>query len=120
MIWYSAVGVPDKSVDLDGVNIVQLLKGLLDLGLVGSDVDDEDKGVVLLDLLHGALGVERVDDDLVLIEARLMRNALAWVLWCAGELESSWAVEGGRETDLADLVGVDLEVSLETDSGNLK
>jgi hypothetical protein len=103
------LSLPDKGVDLDGVDIVELLQGLLDLSLVGTDVDDEDQGVVLLDLLHGALGVERVDDDLVLIETSLMGNGLAWVFWCTRELEGLRLVEGGRETDLADLVGVDLE-----------
>lgn len=99
--------LPDEGVDLDGVDVVELLEGLLDLSLVGLDVDNEYEGVVLLDLLHGALGVERVDDDLVLIEAGLVRDRLAWVLWCARELEGLRAVEGGRQTDLADLVGVD-------------
>lgn len=79
------------------------------MSLVGTDIDDEDKGVVFLDLLHGALGVERVDDDLVLIETGLMGNRLAWVFWRTGELEGLGSVEGGRETDLADLVGVDLQ-----------
>jgi hypothetical protein len=37
-------------------------------------------------LLHGGLGVERVDQDLAGIHARLMRNRLAGVLGCAGEL----------------------------------
>lgn len=40
--------VPDKSVDLDAVNIVELLQAGLDLGLVGADVDNEDQSVVLL------------------------------------------------------------------------
>lgn len=102
------IDIPDKGVDLDGVNIVKLLKSLLDLTLVGLDVDNEDEGVVLLDLLHRTLGVERVDDDLVLIETGRMRNALAWVLWRAREDKGLWAVEGRRETDLAGLVGVDL------------
>ena len=74
------------------------------MSLVGLDVDDEDECVVLLDLLHGALGVERVDDDLVLIEAGDVRYGLSLVLGCAGELEGLGAVEGRRETDLADLV----------------
>ena len=100
--------IPDKGVDLDGVNIVELLKSLLDLALVGLDVDNEDEGVVLLDLLHRALGVERVDDDLVLIQAGLVRNALARVLGRAREDQGLRAVEGRRETDLAGLVGVNL------------
>ncbi len=100
--------IPDKGVDLDGVNVVKLLQCLLDLSLVGLDIDDEDEGVVLLNLLHGTLGVERVLDDLVLIETRLMRNGLSWVFWLAGKLEGLGAVEGCRQADLADLVGVNL------------
>jgi len=69
----------DKGVDLDGVNIVELLQSLLDLTLVGTD-----------------------------IEAWLMGNRLAWVFRSSRELEGLRLVEGGRETDLADLVGVDL------------
>jgi hypothetical protein len=56
--------LPDEGVELDGLDVVKSLESGLDLALVGLDVDDEDKGVVLLDHLHGALGVERVNDDL--------------------------------------------------------
>lgn len=101
-------GVPDEGVDLDGVNVVELLQGLLDLSLIGQSVDDEDESVVLLDLLHGALSVERVDDDLVGIESGLRDDRSAGVLWLTGELEGLGLVEGRRETDLADLVGVNL------------
>ena len=101
--------VPDQGVDLDAVNVVLLLEGVLDLPLVGPGSDDEDKGVVLLDLLHGGLGVERVEEDLVLVDGEALRwDRLAGVLWRARQLESLWAVEGGREPDLADLVRVDL------------
>jgi hypothetical protein len=104
-------GIPDEGVDLDRVNVVELLQGLLDLSLVGQSVDDENQGVVLLDLLHGALGVERVDDDLVGIEMGLRGDRLARVLGLTRELEGLGPVEGRRETDLADLVGVDLVLS---------
>jgi len=33
------VNVPDEGVDLDGIDIIQLLEGLLDLPLVRLDVD---------------------------------------------------------------------------------
>lgn len=82
------------------------------MSLVGANVDDEYEGVVFLNLLHGALSVERVDDDLVLIETGLMGDRFARVLGGARELQSLWAVEGGRKTDLADLVGMDLRSSL--------
>ena len=100
--------LPDEGVELDGLDIVKSLESGLDLPLVGLDVDNEDKGVVLLDHLHGALSVERVDDDLGGIEARLTRDAPAGVGRGARELEGLREVEGGAGADLADLVRVDL------------
>lgn len=100
--------IPDQGVDLDGVNVVELLEGQLDLGLVGLDVDDEDEGVVLLHLLHGALGVERVDDDLVLIETGQVVDGLAGEARSAGQDQSLGAVERGGLADLAGLGGVSL------------
>ena len=44
-----AVGA-DEGVDLDARNVVLLLEGSGDLALVGLNIDDEDEGVVLLDL----------------------------------------------------------------------
>ena len=104
------MSIPDKGVDLDSVDIVELLQRLLDLSLICLDIDNEDQGVVLLNLLHGTLSVKRVDDDLVLIEARLMRNGLSWVFGRPGELEGLGTVESCRKTDLADLVRVGLVV----------
>lgn len=100
--------IPDQGVDLDGVNVVELLQGALDLSLVGLDIDDEDKGVVLLNLLHGALSVERVDNDLVLIQTRLVVGGLAGVLGVAGQSEGLRAAERGRSSDLGLLVGMNL------------
>jgi len=100
--------IPDQGVDLDGVDVVLLLEGVLDLALVGLGVDDEDEGVVLLNLLHGRLGVERVDQDLVLLDTGLGLDTLAGVLGSARELEGLGLVEGGRQADFADLVRVDL------------
>lgn len=102
------LNIPDQGVDLDGVDVVELLQGSLDLGLVGLDIDNEDEGVVLLDLLHGALSVERVDDDLVLIKAGLVLDGLAKVLGVPGKSEGLRAAEGGRSSDLGLLVGVNL------------
>ena len=59
------INLPDEGVDLGDVDIVQLLDGSLDLVLVGLDVADEDKGVVVLDLLHSRLGRQGVLDDVV-------------------------------------------------------
>lgn len=99
---------PDEGVDLDAVHIVKLLERSLDLTLVGLDIHDEHQGVVLLNLLHRRFGVERVDDDLVVVETGLMGNTLARILGCAGELQSLGTVERRRLADLGDLVGIDL------------
>lgn len=102
---YSALkNIPDQGVDLDGVNIVKLLKSLLDLALVGLDVDNEDEGVVLLDLLHGTLGVQGVQNNLVEVQSGAVVDGHAGVLGGPRQLEGLGAVEGGRGADLAGLV----------------
>lgn len=45
------------------VDVVQLLDGGLDLRLVGADVDDEDEGVGVLNLLHRGFSGKRMLDD---------------------------------------------------------
>lgn len=100
--------IPDQGVETDRVNVVQLLQSVLDLPLVGLGVHDEDQSVVLLNLLHGALRVQRVDDDLGRIEAGLVRDRLARVFGGAREREGLRQVEGGVGADLLDLVRVDL------------
>lgn len=70
-----AIGA-DEGVDLAGLDVVQLGDGLLDLVLVGADVDDEDQGVVVLDLLERRLGRQRVLDDAESIQARLLEDAV--------------------------------------------
>ena len=97
--WYSCI--PDESVDLDAVNVIKLLQSHLDLTLVGLDIDNEDQGVVLLNLLHRALRVQREENDLLGIETGLARDRTARVLGRPGELEGLGAMEGGRGADLA-------------------
>lgn len=86
--------IPDEGVDLHSIDVIKLLQRLLNLSLVRLDVNDENQGVVLLNLLHRALGVERVDDDLVLIETGNMGDGFAGVFWGARELQGLGAVEG--------------------------
>ena len=107
---------------------------MLDLGLVGADIDNEDKRVVLLNLLHGAvgylcqrakshqlltcltpqddipLGVERVKNDRILVKTRHMGNRLALVLGPTRELEGLGTVEGGRLALLVLLQAVGLDM----------
>lgn len=78
------------------------------MGLVRLDVDNEDEGVVFLNLLHGALSVERVDDDLVLVQTGLVRDRLARILGRPRQLKGLGTMEAGRVPDFRLLLGVRL------------
>jgi len=52
-------GVPDQSVDLCSLDIVQLFHSVFDLTLVGLDVNDEHQCVVFFNLFHGWFRVQR-------------------------------------------------------------
>jgi len=93
--------LPDKSVDLGSLDIIETLDGILDLVLVGLDINEESQGVVFLNLLHGSLGVERLTNDTVLIHAGSMGNRLASVLGSTVQNQSLRDVEVGGSADLA-------------------
>lgn len=93
--------VPDESVNLGSVDVVRLLKRKLDLALVGSAVNNEDEGVHLLDLLHGALGVQGEQEHLVRVSTGRVGSALARVFRAARKTQGLGAVERGRGADLA-------------------
>ncbi len=73
--------LPDQRIDLHTLHVIQLLQCLPDLPLVCLDIAYKHQRIVLLDLLHRALGIQRVDDDLVVVEAGLMGDRFAWVFW---------------------------------------
>jgi hypothetical protein len=103
----------DESVDLGSVNIIKLLDGILDLSLVGLDINEEDEGVIILELLHGSLSVKGLTNDAVLVHARSVGDGLAAVLGSTSKLESLGQVEGGGSADLA------LSLALGTLKGSL-
>ena len=67
LTWISKV-VPDECVDFGDIDVVQLLDGVLDLVLVGLDVNDEHQCVVVLDLLHGRLRRQGELDDGIVVQ----------------------------------------------------
>ena len=71
----------DQGVHLGDVDVVQLLNSRLDLMLVGLNVADEEKCVVIFNLLHGRLGSEGVLDDVVSIHLVPLGCGLARILW---------------------------------------
>lgn len=94
-----AVG-PDEGVDLGSLNVVELLNRVLDVALVGTEVNNENKGVVVLNLLHGRLGADGELDSAELVHAGKVRDRLAGVLGGASKTKGLGAVEGGRGADL--------------------
>lgn len=102
--------IPDQRINLHAIDIIQLLQSLLDLPLVRLDIANKHQRIVLLDFLHRAFGIQRVDDDFVVIQASLMRDGFARVFGRAGELERLGSVEGGCEADFTGFLRVGLEM----------
>ena len=101
--------IPHKRINLDDVYIIQRLQRRLDLSLIRLDIHYEHKRIVLLDLLHCALCIERVDKDRMVVEPRFMRNRFARVFRIPRLFEGLWSVKGGCEADFSSLLGVDLK-----------
>ena len=57
----------NQGIYIADLNLIELLARLLDLPLVGLDIDDECQCVVALDLLHGCFRGEWVLDDGVVV-----------------------------------------------------
>mmetsp|Transcript_108 Transcript_108/g.302 ORF Transcript_108/g.302 Transcript_108/m.302 type:complete len:200 (-) Transcript_108:163-762(-) len=100
-----AVG-PDQRVDLRGLDLVHAADSLRDLPLVRARVNNEDEGVVVLDLLHGRLSGERVLQDGVLVELVDPGDGAARVLGVAEQTQGLRPVELGLEADLDGLLQV--------------
>ena len=60
--------IPDKGVDFDNFDLVELLDGRLYLVLVALHINIEDQGVVVLNLLHSRLFGETVFDNIVSVQ----------------------------------------------------
>ena len=121
---------PDEGIDLRDRNVVKLLHGVLDLTLVRLDVDNEDEGVVLLNLLHRRLRVEwplrwhitdatissgfsakvirksSRDNDTELVQPCRMRDGLPGVFGDTGEAEGLGPVEGDGGALLGACMGI--------------
>ena len=95
---------PNQRVNLHAIHIVQFLQRLLDLPLVCLDIANEHKCIILLNLLHCALRIERVDDHFVMVEAGLMRDGLSRIFRRSRKLEGFGPVKCRGEAYFADLM----------------
>lgn len=93
--------VPNEGVHLDGINAVQVLDGSLDVVLAGTDITDKDQCILVLDLAHRRLRVQRELDDGKVVQAGLLGNSLAAVLGGTAQLQRLGQVEAGARANLA-------------------
>lgn len=86
--------VPDQSVDFLGLDVVHLLNGILDLLLVRADVNNENQGVVVLDLLHCRLGSQWILENLIVVQLMSWWRTDAGILGVPLLLQCLRAMEG--------------------------
>ena len=91
----------NERVHLGSFHIVSLLESLLDLALVGLTVNNKHERVDVLNLLHGALRVQREQESLAGVRALQVRSTLTRVSRVARKTESLGTVERGRSAHLA-------------------
>lgn len=95
----------DEGVDPVALNVVKVLDGGLDLPLVRLDVNDEHKGVGVLDELHGGLSSEGVLNDRELVKCVFLGSGAGCVLGLALQREGLRAIEVGLGVDPGALLG---------------
>lgn len=96
----------DQSVNVLNVDFVQFLNSSLDLVLVGLDGNLQNQGVTVLNLLDGGLRGNWRLDDLVSVQSVVVWNRLSGVSWGSSQLQGLWQSEGGRGSDLNNLLRV--------------
>ena len=95
-----------EGVDSGDSDLVEFLTGLLDGGLLGSTVADEDEGVVVFDGLDGGFGAHGELDDGVGVEDNGVLGSDSKGNGGALLGLGDWATEGGVVPDLSLLGGV--------------
>ena len=84
-----------QGVDLGPINVTELLHSLFDLVLVGFNIHNEHKGVVVFYLLHGKLSGQRKLDDSIVVKLVSPGGALPEILGQFPELQCLEPPEGG-------------------------
>ena len=103
----SAVGLllasgGDKSVDLLNLDPVELLDGVLDGGLVGGLLNEEDDGVLLRDVhILSSLGVNGLLDDIEKVRNVFFRDGSERILGASLLSLSNRSLESGGLPDLS-------------------
>ena len=95
----------DEGVYSVGFNSIKFLDGIFDLTLVALNINNENKGVRVLDQLHGRFGGQRILDDRVLVQDVLLGGRLCSILGCLGKVNGLSTVEVYLVVDAGSLLG---------------
>lgn len=87
------LSLPDKSINLRYINVIELFHCLFDLWLVRPQVHHEYQSVVILNLLHGRLCCQGVSYDGVMVHLVTTWSRSARVFWLPCFLQSFWPIE---------------------------
>ncbi len=85
----------DQGVYAGSINIIQSLNGILDVLLVGTDINNKHQRVVLFDFTHGAFSGQWEFDDAEFVHTRIFWDGFPRIFGSAGFLQGFWETEGG-------------------------
>lgn len=85
--------LPDQGIHFLGLNVIHFLHCILYLLFVSTDVNNEDKSVVVFNFLHCRLSCEGIFEDLVLVKLVPGRGTNARVLGISFLLQCPWPVK---------------------------
>jgi hypothetical protein len=95
----------DKSVDSVSLDGIKLLNSVLDLTLVALNVNNENKGVGILNQLHGRLSGQGVLDNRELVKSILLGGRLLRILLYRRKVYGLSTVEVYLVVDAGSLLG---------------
>lgn len=96
--------LPNQCVNFLGLNVIHLLYCIFYLFLISTDVNNENQGIVVLNLLHCRLCSKRILENLVMIQFVSWRSTDARILRVPVLLQCSGPMEGNFGADLLSLL----------------
>ena len=100
--------VPDEGIYSLGLDAVQCLHSGFNLTLIGLNINNEHKGVVIFNLLHGRLGGQGELEDLVVIHLSSAGGRLVDNLGVSSQLQSLGFIEVHLGVDTGSLAAAAL------------
>lgn len=94
LLWtWKMKSLPDQGIHFLGLDAIHFLYCILYLLFVSTDVNNEDKSVVIFNFLHCRLSCEGIFEDLILVKLVPGRSTDARVLRISFLLQCPWPVK---------------------------